>query len=146
MYFGYKNGFIPHMRTSVQTIDPVRMLQMTPGEIQIVDIRSENEYKKGHIKNAISLPTYAVVDHKIVFRSTDNLTIPKSIVRTKPVVLYGPTAHFMQTSDSANQFASRGFQTLTLSVGWNEFRHFQNIWVPEVLWGVIDVNSYIVEN
>jgi rhodanese-related sulfurtransferase len=144
-YFGYKNGFAFHMHTPVRTIDPLRMIQMS-GEMQIVDIRSENEYKKGHIKNAISLPTYTIADKKLSFMNTASLKMPKSIIRTKPVVLYGPTAHFTQTNDSAERFASNGFQTMTLSVGWNEFRHFQNMWIPEALWGVIDVNSYIVEN
>ena len=145
IYFGFRNGPIFRTRMPVRSIDPIRMLQTAP-DVQIVDIRSASEYKKGHIKNAISLPTYTINGKKMQFSDVSKLVIPKTISFTKPIVFYGPTANFTQTIESAEQFASNGFRTMTLSVGWNEFRHFQNMWIPESLWGAIDVNSYIVEN
>lgn len=129
----------------VKSLDPLALIQ-SKDAFTIIDIRSKEEYAKSHIKKAVSIPVYRLDGVVMQLIELNNLVVPTHVDRTKPIVLYGPSAYFARNSEVARHLASKGFIVYTLSVGWNEFRHFQNIWVPEALWGTIDVMSFIQEN
>lgn len=147
-YFGYsKHLFAGIIRPfqAVAPLDPITLIQ-SKDVYTVVDIRSKEEYAKSHIKKAISIPVYRLDGAVMQLVELNTLVIPTHIDTTKPIVLYGPSAYFARNTEVARYLASKGFMVYTLSVGWNEFRHFQNIWVPEALWGTIDVMSFIQEN
>lgn len=129
----------------VASLDPITLIQSN-NVYTIIDIRSKEEYAKSHIKNAVSIPVYRLDGAVMRLVELNTLVIPTHVDKTKPIVLYGPSAYFARNTEVARYLASKGFMVYTLSVGWNEFRHFQNIWVPEALWGTIDVMSFIQEN
>ncbi len=153
VYFGIKHNtymYIPQtisksFNKGIDYLDPVSLIQ-SRNSYTLVDIRSGEEFKKSHIKRAVSIPIYRLDNAMVNLMELNSLIIPTTIDRSKPVVIYGPSAYFASTKDVASYFASKGFKVYILSVGWNEFRHFQNIWVPEALWGTIDVMSFIQEN
>lgn len=130
----------------VDTVDPLDLFDsVKKKELILVDIRSTDEYDKEHIKGAYSLPSYEVQDNKLVYRVVDPRTLA-SLDKTKQVVLYGPSSSFQYQRQVVSQLNRQGYSVAQLSVGWNELRHFQNIWIPEGLWGKIDVNSIIENN
>lgn len=152
IYFGVTRGyfnriiqFVTRPLSSAQVLDPITLIQ-TKDAYTIVDIRSKDEFTKSHIKKAISLPVYRIDGAIMQLVELNSLIIPHTIDRTKPVVVYGPSAYFASTKQVAAHLHKQGFQVFVLSVGWNEFRHFQNIWIPESLWGTINVMNYIQEN
>lgn len=152
IYFGVTRGhfnrivqFVTRPLSSVQILDPITLIQSNDA-YTIIDIRSKEEYAKSHIKKAVSIPVYRIDGAVMQLAELHNLIIPRDIDRTKPVVLYGPSAYFASTTKVATQLQKQGFHVYVLSVGWNEFRHFQNIWIPELLWGTINVMNYIQEN
>jgi len=117
-------------------IDPLVVLKLIDAgdeKIIIMDIRDSLSYKKAHIKGAIN--------HSIdqVKKDTQNL-------KKKKVIVYGDTISSVQSKEIALLLIEKSIDVRLMSVGWNEFRHFKNLWVPESQWDKIDINKYIEIN
>lgn len=133
--------------TSVaSTIDPLDLLDSVKRkDLLLIDIRSKAEYDKEHIKGALSLPAYTLKNDTLAYLSIDPGSVSK-LDTTKHIVLYGPSTVFQYTTRIKTDLQKQGYVVSQLAVGWNELRHFQNLWIPEGLWGKIDVNSIIENN
>ncbi len=134
---------------NVGVYDPYTLvLQIDKGakDIAIVDLRSPKEYKKEHIKYAINVPAYTSL------ASMDSIVLDKAFVARvkekagdKSVIVYGHFTGSPVAKEAATLLSSQGIGASSLAVGWNEWRHFKNLWVPEGAWDDTDINKYVSE-
>lgn len=129
-----------------RTIDPLDLFDLVKKkDLVLLDIRSKAEYDKEHIKGALSLPSYTLKNNVVEYLNLDPDTVSK-LDKSRYIVIYGPSTSFQYTTRVMYDLQKHGYAVSQLAVGWNELRHFQNIWIPEGLWGKIDVNSIIENN
>lgn len=129
-----------------QYFDPIELMDTSKRkEIVLLDVRSSEEYQKEHIVGALSYPLYTIQNEKIKHIESESLST-EGIDKAKPIVVYGPSNSFQRQHAFVSELKKQGFNAKLLAVGWSELRHFQNIWIPEGLWGKIDVNSIIQKN
>lgn len=129
--------------------DPYALvLQIDKGikDIVLIDLRSPKEYAKEHIKYAINVPAYTSI------QSMDRIVLDKAFVEhvrekagDKSVIVYGHFTGSPVAKEAATLLASQGIGVSSLAVGWNEWRHFKNLWVPEIVWDDLDINKYVSE-
>lgn len=127
-------------------LDVMEAVKKQNSNIIFLDIRSAEEYKKEHIKHAISAPFYTIKNNTIKYTDVQTILNKITIDKSKLIVVYGPSTSFQRQQEVLSQLKKNGYSAQLLAIGWNELRHFQNIWIPEGLWGKIDVNSYIDVN
>jgi len=129
-----------------QFFDPIELMDVSKrNKVILIDVRSPEEYKKEHIIGAISYPLYTIQNGTVKYRESDLLSTD-GLDKAKPTVVYGPSNSFQRQQAFVSELKKQGFNAKLLAVGWNELRHFQNMWIPEGLWGKIDVNSIIQKN
>lgn len=129
-----------------QYYDPIELMDASNrNKILLIDVRSTQEYQKEHIVGALSYPLYTIQNENIKYIDSESLST-EGLDKTKSIVIYGPSNAFQRQQAFVSILKKQGFNIKPLAVGWNEFRHFQNIWIPEGLWGKIDVNSIIQKN
>lgn len=133
-----------------QYFDPIDILFVLKNgdknNVIFVDLRSSEEYKKEHIKGAVSIPAYTIEKGGIVYISLQEVVQKMNASKKRSIVLYGPSSSFQRQEEIVGELKKKGYSAKVLAVGWNELRHFQNMWIPEGLWGEIDVNSLIEQN
>ncbi len=114
-------------------VDPLALLKLIDSgdkKIILVDIRDSSSFKKAHIMGAVNF-------------SIDEIKKDISTLKKKQVIVYGDTASSVLSKEIALLLIEKKINVRLMSVGWNEFRHFKNLWVPENQWDKIDVNKYI---
>jgi len=132
-----------------ETFDPFQVkLDIDKGSFfyALIDLRSRQEFEKGHIRDAVNIPAYIrfsdlknlELSEKDILKETHNL-----LKTRKPIVLYSFTRDSQLTHDVAAILKRNGYQVSSLGVGWNEWRHFTNIWVPEAGWDDFRIDNYI---
>jgi rhodanese-related sulfurtransferase len=117
-------------------VDPLSLLKLIDSDDQkivLIDIRDSLSYKKAHIKGAVNY-------------STDQIKKDVSKFKKKKIIIYGDTTSSVLSKEIALLLIEKGIDARLMSVGWNEFRHFKNLWVPESQWDKVDVNKYIEIN
>jgi len=117
-------------------IDPmtvIKLIDSSDKKVILVDIRDETSYKKAHIRGA---------KNYLIDQTKNNLKEFKN----KKVIIYGDTSFSISSKEVALFLLEKGVDARLMSVGWNEFRHFKNFWVPESQWSEIDINKYIQTN
>lgn len=135
--------------TTNSLYDPLTLVEDVKkgnGRVVIVDIRSAQEYKMAHVKNAISVPFYTLTNNSLKYLDIQDTLKTIKINKSKMIVIYGPSTSFQQQHAVVQQLKNNGYSAQLLAVGWNELRHFQNVWIPEGLWGKLDVSSIINTN
>ncbi len=141
----------PNKLQGQEVFDPYQVtIDLDKGSMfyELVDIRSPQEFAKGHIRDAVNLPAY---QHFSDLRSlqlserTIMSKLHKMLPEKKPLVIYGTTANSQITHDVAAILSRNGWEVSTLGVGWNEWRHFTNLWVPEAGWDSFDITKYVEE-
>ncbi|MEN9328305.1 MAG: Rhodanese-like domain [Candidatus Parcubacteria bacterium] len=121
-------------------VDPYELSQLIDARAQsytLIDLRDKVSFSKEHIKTALNVP---YVDNKTDMKHIEDMA---KKVKEEPVILYSYTSYTQQTLQAAIFFLQRGIQTKILRVGWNEWRHFSNLWIPEPQWQTIQVDSYV---
>lgn len=110
-------------------VDPMTLVSLIKTRDQsyiLIDVRSKKEYEKSHIRGAVQLSESKKLDSK------------------KTIIVYGNTQYSDETKNVASELAEKGLKVKQLAIGWNEWRHFRNLWVPDNKWAEIDVNDFIV--
>lgn len=111
--------------------------------IFVVDIRSKGEYEKGHIRRAVNIPFYNSTD------SVDKdieVTLPEEFKKQaddKMLVVYSYSQYSPHTEEAVSWFKSKGYTVVPLAIGWNEFMHFKNFWVPDSQWDSFTIESFV---
>lgn len=146
------NIFTSHKSLKGQEVfDPYEVkLDIDKGEMfyALFDVRSPKEFGKGHIRDALNLPAYTSFSDlkKFSISERDLIGTLRSIMpHKKPILVYGSTRDSQVTHDVAAILRRNGFEVSVLGVGWNEWRHFTNLWVPEAGWDSFDIDRYVDE-
>ena len=120
--------------------DPIDLVLYDP-DIQLVDIRSANNYKEGHIKKAINIP----VDFEDgEMNNADRVVQQFSELGDKSeIVIYGENNYTLRTLRVALLLEENNINVKILRVGWTEFFHFQTFWLPEEISSKVNILNYI---
>lgn len=130
--------------------DPLYLLQqMKKGKFDkflLIDTRSKKDFLKSHIKSADSFPLY---DEKGELMNPENALIKEFKEKYKDekreIILYGTYGNSPIVGEFSEKLSSSGIKTSELAVGWNEWRHFRNLWLPESMWNTIQMDEYVSE-
>lgn len=137
------------IKPSSQYYDPLNLIsevKKNKSDIVFLDIRAAEEFQKEHIKNAISFPCYSLNNDTINYFDIQKTVKKMKIDKSKFIVVYGPSTSFQPQQTILSELKKNGYSAQLFAVGWNEFRHFQTIWIPEGLWGKIDSSTLIEKN
>ncbi len=132
--------------SSVKT-DPVVLLSMiikNNTDYVLIDVRSAGEFDQGHIKTAVSVPVYGTkflradgsIEKKGLKDAFKNVTKGK-----EKVILYGQSQYSTYPDTVVKALGLKNAEVL--SVGWNEWMHFKNLWLPEDQWNKVNIRDYV---
>jgi len=131
------------------TVDPNELLVMIKAgdsTIRVIDIRSKQDFNKGHIKSASSFPLYTDSGQVIkIDREVLDSFRKQYPDKKNTLILYG---HFSGTEvvyKLRDELRKRHVSAAVLTIGWNEWRHFRNLWLPESMWDKININEFVAE-
>ena len=136
-------------KSETSLVDPNDLLLMIKAGDQttkIVDIRSKQDFNKGHIKSASSFPLYTdsgqliKIDRELLdgFRKQ----YPE---KKNELILYGHFSGTVVVYKLRDELRRRHVNAAALTIGWNEWRHFRNLWLPESMWDKININEFVAE-
>lgn len=117
---------------SVQKFDPLLLaskLRKNEKDFVIIDIRSAQDYKKGHILTASNLPIYNTA---LVTKNgdLDGPAVKKAfephLTPGKLIILYGQNAYSSLSSDIANLLTTEENPVKALAIGWDEWLHLES--------------------
>jgi rhodanese-related sulfurtransferase len=77
--------------------------------INVIDVRAEDDYRKGHIPGAINLPQ----------EKWDTL---EGLSKNKPNILYCYSQVCHLAATAAREFAAKGYPVIELEGGWEEWK------------------------
>jgi rhodanese-related sulfurtransferase len=112
----------------------------------LVDVRSEEEYIREHVIEAVNIPAYkdpntsAYGDVERIVSSFQKLTLENP---DKDIIVYCYSIPCMTGSKIGRMLAQHDVFVKGLGVGWNEWRYDWNAWNHEHEWDVTDVKDYI---
>ena len=92
------------------TMDPVELRRrITEGaDLHVIDVRSREDYDRGHIPGAVNLPK-------------DRWTTNSGLAKGKVNVFYGASATSLLAAEAAAYFAKRHFPVMELLGGFHEW-------------------------
>jgi len=112
-------------------------------DVTIVDLRSTEEYEREHIVGAVSIPAYSDPDTSAYGEVDRIVSAFKALPQEKPIVVYCYSIPCMTGRKIGLVLAERGIHVQHLGIGWNEWRHFWQLWNHEHEWEATDVTDYI---
>ena len=112
----------------------------------LVDIRSQDEYQRGHIKTAVNIPAYKLVDNIEKTRTSANEIInqyKKLNPSNKELIIYGYLPGADIVKEVAILFMERGYFVKMLAVGWQDWRGSYTRWNPAADIMGMDIGQYV---
>lgn len=141
-------SFKGKQKNTIEKFDPMALvsnIKSNHNGYVLVDIRSRADYEAGHIKKAVSVPVY----NKEMLNKDGSLNEGKirdafkDVREQKKLIILYADSSFSIYPDIIVSILG-GFQNVkVLAVGWNEWAHFKNMWVPESQWSTFNINDYI---
>lgn len=110
----------------------------------LVDLRSAEEYEKEHIVGAVNIPAYKDPDTSAYDEVDRIVSTFKALPQEKPIIVYCYSMPCMTGRKIGQMLSEHGMYVKHLGIGWNEWRHFWNLWNHEGEWGVTNVKDYVV--
>ena len=109
----------------------------------LVDLRSAEEYQKEHIVGAISIPAYKDKDHSD-YDAVDRIVGEfKKLPEEQTVIVYCYSMPCMTGRKIGQMLTEHGIYVQHLGIGWNEWRHFWQLWNHEHEWAQTNVDDYV---
>lgn len=127
--------------------DPVILLSLimkNNPEYVLIDVRSAVEFDEGHIKTAVSVPVYGTKFLRAdgsIDKSGLKDAFKNAVKGKKKIILYGQSQYSTYPETVVKALGLRNAEVL--SVGWNEWMHFKNLWLPEDQWNKINIRDYV---
>ncbi|MBI2667713.1 rhodanese-like domain-containing protein [Candidatus Woesearchaeota archaeon] len=114
----------------------------------LVDLRSQEEYEREHIIGAINIPAYKDPDTSAygdVERIVSSFNELKENNPAKDIIVYCYSIPCMTGRKIGKMLVENNIYVKHLGIGWNEWRHFWNLWNHEHEWNKTNVEDYIHE-
>lgn len=112
-------------------------------DMTLVDLRSQEEYEKEHIIGAINIPAYKDPDTSAYDDVERIVNSFKALGPEKDIVVYCYSMPCMTGRKIGKLLADRGIYVKHLGIGWNEWRHFWQLWNHEHEWAITKVEDFI---
>lgn len=123
--------------------DPIQIVTYS-STATLVDIRRNEEYKAEHIMGAINIPVETKAeDQNEISNKKEVLEAFKKLDSKKEIVIYGDNSYSSKPIKTAALLTQKGIPVQVMSVGWNEFRHLTNFWLPEHLWNKVLIIDFL---
>lgn len=110
----------------------------------LVDLRSQEEYEREHIAGAVSIPAYSDPDTSAYGDVERIVGAFRSLPEEKYVIVYCYSMPCMTGRKIGKMLTEHGIYVQHLGIGWNEWRHFWNLWNHEHEWSKTKVEDYVV--
>jgi rhodanese-related sulfurtransferase len=109
----------------------------------LVDLRSQQEYEREHVAGAVSIPAYSDPDTS-VYGDVDRIVAAfEALPKDKPIIVYCYSMPCMTGRKIGAMLTEHGIYVQHLGIGWNEWRHYWNLWNHEHEWSATKVEDYI---
>lgn len=109
----------------------------------LVDLRSSEEYEKEHIIGAVNIPAYKD-KHTSAYGDVERIVSEFSkLPKDKDIIVYCYSIPCMTGRKIGKMLAEHGIYVQHLGIGWNEWRHFWNLWNHEHEWNSTNIGDYI---
>ncbi len=110
----------------------------------LVDLRSAQEYEKEHIAGAINIPAYKDPDTSAYGEEERIVGAFAELPKDKEVIVYCYSIPCMTGRKIGAMLAENGVYVKHLNIGWNEWKHYWNLWNHEHEWNTTNVNDYVI--
>ena len=98
-------------RDEIEQLSPLELEErLDRGEVVVLDVRPESEYRAGHIPGAVSAPLSALE------------SVAKSLPRRRELVAYCRGPYCVYADDAVRLLRARGLKARRLDVGFPEWR------------------------
>jgi len=109
----------------------------------LVDLRSAQEYEKEHIAGAVNIPAYTDPDTS-AYGDVDRIVGAFRVLpEGEDVIVYCYSMPCMTGRKIGKMLTEHDIYVQHLGIGWNEWRHFWNLWNHEHEWSATKVEDYI---
>jgi len=101
------------------------------GNFILVDLRSPQEYEREHIISAVNIPAYTDPNTSAYEEKDRIIKQFRELINANPgkeIVTYCYSVPCMTARKIGKILAEDGVYVKTLTVGWNEWRYFWNLW------------------
>lgn len=112
-------------------------------DVTLVDLRSKEEYEREHIVGAYNIPAYSDPDHSAYDDVERIVSAFRALPQDKPIIVYCYSMPCMTGRKIGLMLTKHGIYVQHLGVGWNEWRHFWELWNHEHEWGTTSVLDYV---
>ncbi len=109
----------------------------------LVDLRSAQEYEKEHVVGAISIPAYSDPDTSAYGDVERIVAAFSALPKGKDIVVYCYSMPCMTGRKIGLMLAGHGIIVKHLGIGWNEWRHYWNLWNHEHEWNATNASEYV---
>ena len=138
-----KNFYLTENAVHVSPHQIRKALDKGDNNFILVDLRSQEEYELEHIIGAINIPAYKDPDTS-AYGDVERIVGEFSkLPKDKDIVVYCYSTPCMTGRKIGLLLAKNGIYVKHLGIGWNEWRHFWNLWNHEHEWNITDVKDYI---
>lgn len=116
-------------------------------DIQLVDIRRKENFQKEHISSSINIPVEIdKANPSEIVNKEELIEAFKKLDSEKTIVIFGENTNSLVPSKLAGLLAEKHIAVKVMTIGWNEFRHLHTFWLPEQLWGKVNVLEFVESN
>tara|TARA_Y100000310_G_scaffold297141_1_gene329939 strand:+ start:170 stop:763 length:594 start_codon:yes stop_codon:yes gene_type:complete len=110
----------------------------------LVDLRSQEEYEREHIRGAVNVPAYKDPETSAYDDVERIVTSFSELPKNKEIIVYCYSIPCMTGRKVGDMLAQNGIYVKHLGVGWNEWRYFWTLWNHEHEWNQTNVEDYII--
>lgn len=134
--------------TKNKLVDPYEVLlrlKNHKNDFILVDIRSREEYEKGHILSSINIPGYSKADDLSLSASQKEKVermFSALYSDNKQIIIYAQTSYSTIPLEIAKLLGHTNEISL-LKIGYNEWAHMKTLWVPEAEWTSINPDEFV---
>lgn len=97
----------------------------------LIDLRSEQEYRKEHIIGALNVPAYKTPDKSAYDDKERIIESFQDIIAGNPgkeIIVHCYSSACMTGRKIGKMLAEKGIYVKHLGIGWNEWRYSWNLW------------------
>jgi rhodanese-related sulfurtransferase len=121
-----------------------RMMDKGDTGFVLVDLRSPQEYEKEHIIGATNIPAYKDPETSAYDEKDRIVKQFRELPQNKDIIVYCYSMPCMTGRKIGQLLVENGIYVQHLGIGWNEWRHFWNLWNHEHEWEITKAEDYII--
>ncbi len=116
-------------------------------DVQLVDIRRKENFQNEHINTSINIPAEIDKTNPSEFSNKKELIEAfQKLDSKKDIVILGENSNSLVPIHVAGVLAEKQIRVKIMTIGWNEFRNLQTFWLPEQLWGKVNIMDFVDSN